>query len=95
MIVCLDCPAPHQCAQEGECCKVGYEAGKAALALGDAEREKFEREHRGEKMTLLDFEKAVHKLLDEAVASGLEPTDLVDCGVAIIENTFLNDPASA
>ena len=46
------------------------------------------------KMTLKDYEEAIHRLLQEAVASGLEPSDLVDCGVAVIENTFLDDPNS-
>ena len=36
---------------------VEYEAGKAALELGRRADEKFAREHRGEKMTLSDFEK--------------------------------------
>ena len=45
-----------------------------------------------EKMTLGDYEKAIHDLLQQAVASGLTPSDLVDCGVAVIENTFLDDP---
>ena len=67
---------------------IEYEALKTAQQMATAEREKFEAERRGEKMTLLDYEKAIHKLLDEAVASGLEPGDLIDCGVAVIENTF-------
>lgn len=51
-------------------------------------------ERQGEKMTLRDYEKAIHDLLMQAAASGLEPSDLIDCGVAVIENTFLDDPSA-
>ena len=72
-----------------------YESLKAAREMAAAERVAFEQSHAARKMTLTDFEGAISQLLSEAVASGLEPDDLVNCGVAMIENTFLDDPESA
>ena len=67
---------------------VEYDALKTAREMATAERLAFEQSHAARKMTLGDYEQAIHRLLDEAVASGLSPEDLIDCGCAVIENTF-------
>ena len=69
-----------------------YEAMKAALELGRRADEEFARTHRREKMTLHDFELALHKLLDEATAAGLPADEVQEVAEAIVNNTFLDDP---
>ena len=42
-------------------------------------------------MTLDEFENALHKLLDDAVSSGLSTDDVQQCADAIVNNYFLDD----
>lgn len=43
-------------------------------------------------MTLLDFETALHALLDDAIKSGLSPDEIQGSAEAIVNNVFLDDP---
>ena len=47
------------------------------------------------KMTMHDFETALHKLLDEATVAGLPADEIQEVAEAIVNNTFLDDPNSA
>lgn len=72
-----------------------YEALKAAREMAapgtkDA-LERIAQVRSGEKMTLQDFEKALHKLLDDAIQSGLPADDVQEVADAIVNNTFLDD----
>jgi hypothetical protein len=66
---------------------------RTAQQMALAEREKFEREHRGE--TLHDFELALHKLLYEATVAGLPTDEIQEVAEAIVNNTFLDDESAA
>jgi len=42
-------------------------------------------------MTLDEFENALHKLLDDAVAGGLDAEDVQQCADATVNNYFLDE----